>query len=85
MQVINHQQVNYKLLKDSSTIYRGTIIMTKKEYQDMWLYFQNQFIAPMIPTLYKSFGLGVTATEMIFERYNLPRYKKQNYLIKVIR
>lgn len=27
--------------------------------------------------------LGVTATELIFEQWNLPRYKKQNYVIVI--
>lgn len=29
----------------------------------------------------KSFCIGVTATELIFKHYNLPRYKRQNYQI----
>ncbi len=29
----------------------------------------------------KRICLGVCATELIFERYNLPRYKRQNYVI----
>ena len=31
----------------------------------------------------KRICLGVCATELIFKQYNLPRYKKQNYVIVI--
>jgi hypothetical protein len=30
------------------------------------------------------FSIGITATKLLFKKYNLPRYKDQNYAIKII-
>jgi hypothetical protein len=31
------------------------------------------------------FCLGITATQLLFKKHNLPRYKQQNYAIKIIK
>lgn len=96
MRVTNYHRNNYRYIGD--TVVRGSIKMTfeefleaekylKKEYQkaeknnDTYIR-DNLHYTKLLPDNGKVV-MGVTATELVFKRYKLPRYKQQNYVWEV--
>lgn len=94
MKIINHNKNNYTY-DNSGSVIRGTIEVTKDEWNIIKEYLRNspsKSFDYMDIALERAeisyydifYSLGVTPTEMIFKHFNLPRYKRQNYQFKVI-
>mgnify|MGYP000228438621 CR=1 FL=1 len=95
MKITNFNKGNYQYIGTGSEVYYGKIEMTLKEYTEVIKYL-NRAKNTGFRDLNKDtknkqefkngfdVGLGVSRTEQIFKKYNLPRYKRQNYYLSVI-
>ena len=96
MRVTNYHRNNYRYIDDC--IVRGSIKMTfeefleaekylKKEYQkavkDCNTYIRDNLCYTKLLPEHGNVVMGVTATELVFKRYKLPRYKQQNYVWEI--
>lgn len=95
MKLINYDYGFTPADPTSGTYYRGKIQMTLDEYREAVKYlkrahFDHKFtLAEDLKRTASVRGNGfhvcvrVSATEKLVKRYNLPRYKRQNYFIHV--
>lgn len=98
MKVTNYQIDNYRYIGD--VVVRGSIKMTFDEFIEIEKYLKDKYqkalkdgdtyirdelkYTKLLPDNGKVV-MGVTATELVFKKYKLPRYKKQNYVWMVTR
>ncbi len=95
MKIKNYNKGNY--LPAFDCVIYGHIEMTWKEWLEASTYlmratkdrFYRNLLKEDIVREDKYLGrnwrnVRTTATELLFKRYNLPRYKRQNYAIKII-
>ena len=96
MKVTNHNKNNCIYTKDC--VVRGTITMSEQEFYQVEKYLKARYIkavkdcetsirdglkyTKLLPKS-KKVVMGVTATRLIFEKFNLPRYKEVNYLWEI--
>lgn len=96
MKVTNYQKDNYQYIGDC--VVRGSIKMTMQEFFEAEKYLKKEYqkavknnntyirdelkYTKLLPEN-KRVVMGVTATELVFKRYKLPRYKQQNYVWEV--
>lgn len=95
MIVKNFNKGNYRFCGTGSSVYYGLIQMTPKEFDEAMKYlarckFDHKFLLKEDIANKEHFNGGfqlsvrVSATRKLFEKYNLPRYKQQNYIIQVL-
>ena len=95
MIVKNFNKGNYRYFGTGSEVYYGLVEMNKKEFDMVVKYlkkakFDHKFTfkddLKNIETFKGGFQLTfrVSATQKMFEHFNLPRYKRQNYIIQVL-
>lgn len=95
MKVTNFNKGGYQYLGTGSSVYYGKIQMSLKEFNEAVKYlnkckfeYKDRLKKDIKDREYFKGGfqlsVRVTATKKLFKKYNLPRYKQQNYIIQVI-
>lgn len=99
MKLINHIKGNHNY-DDSGAVMSGTIEVSPTEWQHVkqlikrskikelkdykHIYLERAERPIRDQNEYMAFSLGVTVSKLIAKKYNLKRYKRQNYQFKIV-